>query len=212
MLDKCLANGIKKAGMLANWTVYDNAKAKNIGLNAYAYLTARTTGDYIVTVDEDVIDFSENWLLNLWQAYQLKLPNREWGWLGADTIKNEKTNGALWPDWIEETRILTLGQHEFYIDKQIPQTCAIVSREIYNKVGGFPISKEKVFNIDAKFGRQIDKAGYAQGIYRNVQVYHACGPYFYRNYPELWQEKQGESLKKSEKKYYKRDNSLTVYK
>lgn len=217
MLRQCLKKGGLNAGMEFEWLIYDNAKQKNIGLNAYAELAKKAKGEYLVTIDEDVIKFPKNWLLKLFTAYTKIVPpgHKTWGWLGCDTFKDEKTNGALWPDWINDTRLLTGnnkdGQHSFYIDKQIPQTCAIVSREIYDKVGGFPTDENKVFPIDARFGRKIDKIGAAQGIYLNVKVYHASGPYFYKKYPKLWQEKQGQTIKQSSKVYFKRDPSLTVY-
>src|SRR5262245_40222160 len=58
----------------------------NIGVNAYARLFPRTAGEYLVEVDDDVIDAPPGWDSTLLDAFE-KLPDI--GYLAANLAPNE---------------------------------------------------------------------------------------------------------------------------
>lgn len=218
VLKECLKYLIKNAGIPFNLWVWDNGKGKNIGLNAYAEMAENVKTDYIVTVDEDVIWFPKNWLKNQLDAFYdifdtnvkgKKYEWNYWGWLGLNVIQDRYTNGALWPDFFKQTKVVQGKRWRFRVGRRIPQTCAMIHRKTLEGLGGFPYDRlNKFYSFDGELSWRIDKLKMAQGILEDIKIYHASGPYYNRKYEKIWIEKTGETIKESERKYMKADKSL----
>ena len=75
-----------------NFRRYRNRKNKDI--NAYKKLFRKARGEYVVIVDDDVIDFPEH-ITSIFEEYFDAF--REFGFLALDVVQNDFTNGAKPP-------------------------------------------------------------------------------------------------------------------
>jgi len=148
---------------------------KNKGLNQYKRLLNKSKGDYIIILDDDVIDFPENFdlqMVNYIDNFQ------NFGFIGLDVIVNKHTNGGK-------------PQPENYIDYEHNNLtisegptggwCVIMRRKDYAKIKlRFNISR---FNMqkaeDGKLSRLLaSRLNLRSGIMKNVCCLHACGPVY----------------------------------
>ncbi|MFA5405107.1 MAG: oligosaccharide flippase family protein [Ignavibacteria bacterium] len=151
-----------------------NSKA-NLGNNAKSKAVELAKGDFIIGIDDDVISFPDNWVHNMVRAYK-SIPYM--GYLVADVIQDEKTNGAKYPENIYTDR-------EFYDGKIVIQSgpsggwCFMISKEVYSEMGKLLFLKNRKFiSEDADYQLRVTKAGLISGILKNTKVYHATGEYY----------------------------------
>ena len=218
ILKKCLTSLVKNAGIPFNLWLWDNSR-KNIGLNAYAEMAEDLETEYVVTVDEDVIHFPKDWLKDQLDAFTDIFKTNfngkayewpYWGWLGLNVVRDKKTNGALWPEFFKQTKLVQGKRWKFRVGHRIPQTCAMMQRDTLKALGGFPYDRLNTFySFDGEVSHAVDKLRMAQGILEEVKIYHASGPYYNREHEEIWKEKHnGQTIKEAEALYRKRDKSL----
>jgi GT2 family glycosyltransferase len=157
--------------------------ATNIGQNAYALAFARTGGEFMIELDDDVIDAPRHWDRMLLDAYR-QLP--EVGFLAADLVDNEYDEAAMVryrirphlyvPEEVNGVRLLT---------GPTGGGCAITSRALNERVGGFRQHMRKVFwEEETAYIDDIAKLGYRAAILRDLQVLHAGGPRYSTPSPE----------------------------
>lgn len=213
---------VKNAGVPFSLWIWDNGVGRNIGLNAYADMAEKTKTDHIVTVDEDVVEFPKNWLKDLLSAFYDVPPIKKfktgeiwqppyWGWLGLMPIQDKYTNGALWPEYMERTRVIKSNKtrFEYRIGMRIPQTCAMIHKETLKKIGGFAKSVlETFYGMDGETCEKIDRLDMPLGLVDNVKIYHACGPYYNKQYEEVWRESREQTIKEAIEQYKCLDQNL----
>jgi GT2 family glycosyltransferase len=57
--------------------------------------------------------------------------------------------------------------------------CAMTSRELHDRVGGFKQDKKHVFWLeDAAYIADIEKLGFEAAFLKDLEVHHAGGPYY----------------------------------
>lgn len=108
---------------------------KNIGTNAFARGFALTIQDYLIELDDDVIDAPEQWDKTLLHAFQ-RLPRM--AFLAANVVDDGKSVAS---------RILYCRDRQLYrfeqrngVNLMVGPTggwCTMTSRKIYDEVGGF---------------------------------------------------------------------------
>ncbi len=145
---------------------------KNLGINAYKKLFSEAKGEYIIEVDDDVIEFPpsvDDVFIDYFQEF------KKFGFLALDVIKNEYTNGSK-PDESQYT--------EYRIGNKIVQNgptggwCAGFRRKHFNLIKFFFYR----YNLNFKFGEDgfIQLAfkiiGLKSGIIKDVKCLHASGP------------------------------------
>jgi GT2 family glycosyltransferase len=148
---------------------------QNIGQSAYYEAFAMTTAPFLLELDDDVIEAPEEWDLRLLEAFR-RLPDV--GFLAASLVNDphDLTARAMYDQYeytesVESGIRLLLGPTGGY--------CAITSREIYDRVGGFPQRRNQVFFLeDAAYITRIERAGYRAAILADLEVLHAGGPYY----------------------------------
>ncbi|MFT4114379.1 glycosyltransferase family 2 protein [Silvibacterium sp.] len=155
---------------------------KNYGLNAYKTLLGEGTGEYIVIVDDDVLEFPSN-LNELFVSYMEAFP--DYGFLALNVVQNEFTDGAKpsMDHYIEETRAgrtIERGPAGGW--------CACIRRVQYRKIR-FRI---RLFNLtmrkseDGMISNQLwRKLGLKYGIMKDHSCFHATGPHYAREYGHL---------------------------
>ena len=162
---------------------------ENIGVNAKANVIEMAKGDFIIFLDDDVIQFPDRWIQEMIYAYK-NIPNM--GYLSTDVVQNEHTTGAK----LDDSHYF----NDYYDDKKIKLQvgpaggwCFIISREVYNKVGKFIQFNDRVFFAeDGDYTFRVIKNGYKRGILGGLKVFHATGPYYNREYKEIFDNKQSD--------------------
>jgi GT2 family glycosyltransferase len=161
---------------------------ENIGMNGYARGFAMTTAPYLVEVDDDVIDAPEGWDRRLLDVF-CALPGV--GFLAADILDDPNDTAAhvrhrVRPDAYREVTL----QGFRLLEGPIGGACAITSRELSNRVGGFRERPNDVFWLeDEEYVGKLQDAGYRSFVLADLVVHHAGGEY-YGNVPaekvEYW--------------------------
>ena len=159
---------------------------ENIGMNGYARGFAMTSADHLIDLDDDMIDAPPEWDRRLLDAFE-KLP--EIGFLAANLIDNphDKTAQVMYHRDAHLYHLETVNG----VTLKVGPTgggCAITSRELYERVGGFRQREDKVFWLeDAAYVEEIGKLGFGAAYLNELQVLHAGGVH-YAPIPEAKQE------------------------
>jgi GT2 family glycosyltransferase len=152
---------------------------ENIGQNAYAEATALTSAPYIVELDDDMIDAPPEWDRLLLNAFQ-KLPKI--GFLAANLVDDPHDTAA---------RVMYQERPDAYHTEVVEGVrlkrgpvgggCALTSRELLDRVGGFRQKRGQVFWLeDEAYIQDIEKLGFEAAYLEDVQLMHAGGSYYAR--------------------------------
>jgi GT2 family glycosyltransferase len=152
---------------------------ENIGQNAYAEATRLTSAPYIVELDDDMIDAPPEWDRALLEAFQ-KLPKI--GFLAANLVNNPHDTAArvMYEERPHEYRTEVIDGVKL---KRGPVGggCALTSRELLDRVGGFRQKSGQVFWLeDEAYIRDIEKLGFEAAYLDDIQLKHAGGSYYAR--------------------------------
>jgi GT2 family glycosyltransferase len=160
-------------------TVVQNEQ--NIGTNAYARAAAITSGPYLVEVDDDVVEAPHHWDRTLLDAF-LKIPNI--GYLVADLKEDPNDSAYRYLQYVKEQRGVLISKEVngiHILEGPTGSGCAMTSREVYDRVGGFRQNSKLVFwHEAAAFVRDVRKLGYRTAYLRDLKVWHAGSPYYSR--------------------------------
>ena len=144
----------------------------NIGVNAKSQAAALCTGDVLVGIDDDVIDFAPDWLARMLNAFRI-IPSL--GYLASDVVQDERTNGAKWPkefyrrECFENDAVTLLAG-------PTGGWCYMIPRWVYDELGPLlQVPDRKFFLEDADYIGRCINAGFRFGILEGVKNYHACG-------------------------------------
>jgi len=163
---------------------------ENIGNNAKGKCIELAKGDFIIGIDDDVLDFPVNWAEDFISAYK-KIPLA--GYLATDVIQNEHTTGAKQSPESYTT--------EEYKDVRLlvgptGGWCFMISREVYNTIGKFYLNPKRIFYFeDADYGIRALGKGFSVGIVGGLKVFHATGEHYNREFPRIYENKMTESRK-----------------
>jgi GT2 family glycosyltransferase len=155
----------------------------NIGQNAYARAFALTAADYLVELDDDVVGAPGNWDTILLDAYR-RLP--EIGYLAADLEDD--------PHDVATHYRYRIRPHEYtesevngvrLLNGPTGGACAMTSRELYTRVGGFRQHPKLVFwQEEPAYMSDINKLGYGHAVLAGLKVHHTGGAYYGATSPE----------------------------
>jgi GT2 family glycosyltransferase len=155
----------------------------NIGVNAYARLFPRTSGEYLIEVDDDVIDAPRDWDRTLIEAFE-KLPTI--GYLAANLVHNphDITSGVMYGvnAHLYHTEIVN-GVH-LKAGGPVGGWCSVTSRELHDRVGGWSERGEAFWQEEGVFLERLDAIGYRSACLEDLCVTHASGPYYASTPPE----------------------------
>lgn len=152
---------------------------ENIGINAYAHATAMTTAPYLVEVDDDVVEAPVHWDQMMLDAFQ-KIPNM--GYLVADLKEDPNDSAYRYLQYVKDERnVFTRKEIDGIRILEGPTGggCAMTSREVYDRVGGFRQHRKLVFwHEDATYVRDVRKRGYRTAYLEDLKVWHMGSPYY----------------------------------
>lgn len=156
---------------------------ENLGQSAYARAFQMTTSDYLVEVDDDIIDAPADWDATLLGAFK-RLP--QIGFLAANLVDDPYDSTAevmyrqkahLYRTVVENGIRLKTGP--------TGGGCSMTSRELHDRVGGFREHKKHVFWLeDEAYINDIEKLGYTAAYLDDLRVHHAGGPHYSEITPE----------------------------
>jgi len=153
---------------------------KNKGLNEYKKLFNLSKGDYILIIDDDVIEFPKNFDKTMVE-YMDKF--EDFGFVCLDVVQNEYTDGAK-PD---SSHYEDITRNGLTISKgPTGGWCTIFRKKDYRKIKWhFVLGKKLKFGYaeDGKLQRKFDRILHLKsGVIKDVKCFHACGPYYSQKY------------------------------
>jgi glycosyltransferase involved in cell wall biosynthesis len=155
---------------------------KNYGIKSYKKLFGMVETEYAVIVDDDVLSFPAG-LDRIFTDYMVAYP--DYGFVGLNVIQNEYTDGAKPPieHYTEEVRgekIIERGPTGGW--------CTCFRRSDYRKVKWrflFSSISMKVAE-DGMLSQLFHKRlKLKTGLIKNAVCFHACGPYYAKQYGHL---------------------------
>jgi GT2 family glycosyltransferase len=155
----------------------------NVGQNGYVRAFEMTTAPFLIELDDDVIDAPPDWDRELLGAYR-RLPTI--GFLAAN-LEDDPHDQAAWWMHHEHGHLYTTEEVNGFTLLRGPTGggCAITSRELHDRVGGFRQNHGAVFWLeDAAYIEDIAKLGYEAAFLRDLRVHHAGGAYYAAETPE----------------------------
>jgi len=172
----------------------------NIGQNGYAEAVQFTSANYIVELDDDVIDAPLHWDHKLLEAYQ-RLPNV--GFLAANLVEDEHdpTSRAMYGKNRHLYRITEVNGVQLKMGGPVGGGCTMISRAILHEVGGFPVDRKRAFFAhDATFIKKIRARKYDTAYLEDLKVFHAGGKYYAgfiaHEKSRYWEERQRKRRRK----------------
>ena len=143
---------------------------ENVGLNAVALSVKAARGYYIVELDDDVVQFPDDWLAKMLHAFK-KVP--QIGYVVANVVQDECTTGEK-----DVPEAYTIVDYDGVVMEHGPAWgwCSMTSLEVLSRIGNFPRRRGRLnFTEDEDYVRRCLRAGYTPAILQEVVVFHASG-------------------------------------
>jgi GT2 family glycosyltransferase len=155
----------------------------NIGVNAYSRLFPTMTGEYLVELDDDVIEAPPQWDSTLLEAFE-KLPTV--GYLAANLAYNphDVTSGVMYGVNAHLYRNEVENGIDLKVGGPVGGWCSLTSRKLHDEVGGWSEQDEPFWQEEGVFLDGLAKLGYRAAYLENLRVVHAGGPHYSRTPPE----------------------------
>ena len=151
----------------------------NIGMNAYAQAISLTTQDYLVELDDDVIEAPQDWDETLLDAF-LRLPKM--GYLAANLVDDPNDSASQYIKYLREERSAYVRREVdgiAILEGPTGGSCTMTSRKLYERIGGFGQNPRSVYwREDARYVRKIHRLGYQSAVLEDLRVWHAGSPYY----------------------------------
>lgn len=191
----------KTADVLNRYVNNKNVKiinsSKHKGLNAYKQLFWLAKGEYIAIIDDDVLNFPDN-LDQIFINYLNTFQN--FGFLALNVIQNEFTNGAKpgpehYTDVVIDNKTVQQGPAGGW--------CAAIRKKDFNKIWlrfmftRLNMGKPEDGTITHLFQRRLKLKC---GIIKSEFCFHACGPYYAKQYGHI--EREIEKYKQSNLEHF----------
>ena len=159
---------------------------ENIGMNAYARAFALTSSEYLVELDDDVVDAPPEWDAVLLDAYR-RLPTI--GYLSAD-LRDDPHDSATHHRYRVYEYTETEQNGVRLLHGPVGGVCSITSRALSDRVGGFRQRPGRVFWLeDAAYVKSIEQLGFGAAVLADLKVHHTGGDYYGAGSPlkdEYW--------------------------
>jgi GT2 family glycosyltransferase len=162
---------------------------ENIGQNAYARAFGLTTAPYLIELDDDVVDAPPDWDRTMLDAFK-RLPDI--GFLAADLEDDPHDLASRYRHHIRPHEYTLVEEHGVrLLHGPAGGGCAITSRELNERVGGFRQDKKQVFWLeDQAYIADLEQIGFRAAVLADLRVHHTGGPHYTKTpkeKAEYWQ-------------------------
>jgi GT2 family glycosyltransferase len=152
---------------------------ENIGMNAYARAFSLVSQEYLVELDDDVIEAPARWDETLLDGFR-RIPKI--GYLMSSLVDDPNDTASQYIKYLREERS-AYTRHEIngitILEGPTGGSCTMTSRELYERVGGFGENRKSTYwREDARYVRKIHRLGYRSAMLEGLRVWHAGGPYY----------------------------------
>lgn len=152
--------------------------AENKGLKPYKKLFYKAKGKYIITIDDDVLDYPLNFPSSLVNALEVA---HDFGYIALDVLQNQYTNGAK-PALDKYKEV----EYKSFVIQEGPVGgwCTALRRKDFNRFKiKFFFKRMSMKNGDDKIlNKLISQLGLKRGVLKDVKCFHACGPYYSKKF------------------------------
>jgi GT2 family glycosyltransferase len=155
----------------------------NVGQNGYARAFRRTRSPFMIELDDDVVDAPHGWDRTLRDAF-VRLPSV--GFLAADLEDDPHDEASQVRHHVRPHEYTLVVENGIRLLRgPTGGGCAITSRELNERVGGFREQKNQVFWLeDEAYIRDIGTLGLEAAVLADLRVHHTGGPYYSATTPE----------------------------
>jgi GT2 family glycosyltransferase len=149
----------------------------NVGQNGYARGFRLTSAPYLIELDDDVVGAPPEWDLMLRDAFR-RLPHI--GFLAADLEDDPHDLAAHYRYRVRPHEYVeTIEYGVRLLRGPTGGGCAITSRELNEKVGGFREDPKRVFWLeDEAYIADLARMGYEAAVLADLKVHHTGGTYY----------------------------------
>ena len=150
---------------------------QNVGQSGYARAFKLTQSPYLIELDDDVVDAPDGWDVVLRDAYQ-SLPSV--GFLAADLEDDPLDQASHYRHHVRPDAYVEVVENGVRLFRgPTGGACAITSRELYDRIGGFSESSNEVFFLeDMAYIAAVERVGLSAAVLADLQVHHAGAPYY----------------------------------
>jgi GT2 family glycosyltransferase len=150
---------------------------ENIGQSAYARAFRLTSAPYMVELDDDVVEAPAEWDATLLDAFK-RLPAV--GFLAADLEDDPYDLASRHRHHIRAHEYTVVEENGVrLLQGPAGGGCAMTSRELNERVGGFRENKKEIFWLeDEAYIGDIGKLGYRSAVLAELRVHHTGGPHY----------------------------------
>lgn len=152
---------------------------RNYGLDAYKKLFARARGEYVVVVDDDVLEFP-NAITTIFDTYMTEFS--DFGFLALNVVQNEHTNGAKPPD---DHYTVVERDGKVVLEGPTGGWCACFRRKDFRKIRflfnlkNLDMSTSEDGTLAHLFRKWLRLKS---GLINDHRCFHASGPYYSAKY------------------------------
>jgi GT2 family glycosyltransferase len=149
----------------------------NIGQSGYARAFRITTAPYLVELDDDVVNAPAEWDALLLDSFK-RLPRI--GFLAADLENDPHDLASRYRHQIRAHEYkLVVENGVRLLTGPAGGGCAMTSRELNQRVGGFRENKKEVFWLeDQAYIQDLEKIGFGSAVLADLKVHHTGGPHY----------------------------------
>jgi GT2 family glycosyltransferase len=149
---------------------------ENIAMNARRRALAFATQDYLIEMDDDIVDAPSNWDEVLLKAY---VDLEKFGRLAPSLQYDPTDTASRYLKYLREELgglPLRVVNGIRILEGNPGGGCTMISRELYNRVGGYREHRRYPYwRPEIPFERKLRKLGFRSGFLADLEVRHAGG-------------------------------------
>jgi GT2 family glycosyltransferase len=150
---------------------------RNVGQNGYASAFALTSAPFLIELDDDVVNAPPRWDATLLEAFK-RLPHV--GFLAADLEDDPYDLASRYRHHVRPHEYTLVEENGVSLLRgPTGGGCAITSRELNQRVGGFRQDKKRVFWLeDEAYIKDLQRIGFGAAVLADLKVHHTGGPHY----------------------------------
>jgi len=176
----------------ARYPIHVISNSENVGLNGYSVAYKASSGDIIVTVDDDIFWVSRYWERVFGTVLNSDFDGSKFAYVGSSTVNRD--GGMIDSMW----GAASVSGIDIILSP-VGGWFAAIKRDILDSIGGFHEGKSLFHLEDADIQRRAWTVGYLCGICSPISVFHARGEGYFKALGHSASYKEREKILAAEK-------------